>query len=139
MSGARSSKISENYKFNKTDFNKKINLLNDSIDVAQFYSNQLGTSLMPISLSRYHNYNDISEEYFNTKRKENNTLLSNQNVNVRNVYDFYIELSNLQKDYENPNFTEIDKRNKIKLVVDTANSVTKMIISELTDDDLYVK
>lgn len=136
--GSTSSKIRDNYKFNKTDFDKKTNIITDSIDLTHFYTNEL-SSVMPLTLQRYYNYNSITEEYFNTKRKENNTELLNQNPRVKNLYDFYIQLNLLQSKYENPNMTDSDKRNEIKLIVETSISITKMLIHELAQDDLYLQ
>lgn len=133
--GNRHSK--ENYKFNKFDFNRKIVILQDSLDLIQFYANELSNQIMPISLSRYHNYNEVTEEYFNSKRKESNIQLMNQNAKTRNLYDFYIQLTLLPKEYEDPNMTETDKRSKIKLVLETATSINKILISELASNNLY--
>jgi hypothetical protein len=133
--GNRHSKSS--YKFDRVDFDKKIVILQDSLDFIQFYANELSNQVMPVSLSRYHNYNETTEEYFNSKRKESNIQLMNQNAKTRNLYDFYIQLTLLPKEYEDPNATETDKRNKIKLVLETATSINKILVSELTSNDLH--
>ena len=136
--GNSSSKIHTKYKFDKKNFDKKMTIIQDSIDLTHFYINELSNGVMPMTLSRYYNYNSVTEEYFNNKRKDTIIELLNQNAKVRNLYDFYIQLTLLQSRYENGNMTNDDKRNEIKLIVDTSISITKMLISELTDDDLYL-
>jgi hypothetical protein len=135
--GNKSSKL--NYKLNKNEFDEKIVILQDSIDLAHFYATELSNQVMPIKLTRYQNYNEKTEEYFNTTRKDNNIELLNQNAKTRNLYDFYIQLTLLPKEYENPNSTELDKRNLIKLIFTTSYNITKMLLSELTENDLYKK
>jgi hypothetical protein len=135
--GNKSSKL--NYKLNKNEFDEKIVILQDSIDLTHFYATELSNQVMPIKLTRYQNYNEKTEEYFNTTRKDNNIELLNQNAKTRNLYDFYIQLTLLPKEYENPNSTELDKRNLIKLIFTTSYNITKMLLSELTENDLYKK
>ena len=137
--GNSSSKVHTKYKFDKQNFDKKMAIIQDSIDLTHFYINELSNSVMSVTLSRYYNYNSVTEEYFNNKRKDTSIELLNQNAKVRNLYDFYIQLTLLQSRYENGNMTNDDKRNEIKLVVDTSTSITKMLISELTNDDLYLE
>ena len=65
------SEIIENVcKYQKNDFNNKIEVLRDSHVLMQYYANVLLGEKMPMTLPEYKNYNATSESHFNTKRKE---------------------------------------------------------------------
>lgn len=118
-------------KYNKDDFNKKIDVLRDAHALMQYYTELLLNEKMPINLPEYKNYNDISEEYFNTRRKEEMGDLQAINPKVRNYYDFFNALSNLQAEYERNDITENERRNKIRNIFNISYIVLKLLVEDL--------
>jgi len=118
-------------KYQKDDFNNKIDVLRDAHELMQYYANLLLTEKMPMNLPEYKNYNATSEEHFNKKRKEEMPDLLAVNQKIRNYYDFYNGLNNLKAEYERNDITENERRNKIKDVFSISYAVLRLLIEEL--------
>jgi hypothetical protein len=118
-------------KYQKDDFNNKIEVLRDAHGLMQYYANLLLTEKMPMNLPEYKNYNQTSEEHFNKKRREEMSDLMSINTKIRNYYDFYNGLNNLQGEYERNDITENERRNKIKDVFAVSYAVLRLLIEEL--------
>ena len=125
-------KIIENVcKYQKEDFNNKIEVLRDAHALMQYYANQLLAEKMPLNLPEYKNYNPTSEEHFNKKRREEMSDLQAVNPKIRNYYDFYNGLNNLQLEYERNDITENERRNKIKDVFAVSYAILRLLVEEL--------
>lgn len=118
-------------KYQKDDFNNKIEVLRDAHALMQYYANLLLTEKMPMNLPEYKNYNPTSEDHFNKNRKEEMSDLMSINPKIRNYYDFYNGLNNLQGEYERNDITENERRNKIKDVFSVSYAVLRLLIEEL--------
>lgn len=118
-------------KYQKEDFNAKIDVLRDAHALMQFYASLLLSEKMPINLPEYRNYNSTSEEHFNKKRKEEMQDLMGLNPKIRNYYDFYNGLNNLQGEYERNDITENERRNKIKDIFNISYAVLRLLVEEL--------
>lgn len=120
-----------NCTFNKVDFNSKLDIIRDTHNVLQFYANLLLLEKLPISLPEYKNFNQITEVSFNVRRKEPIGNLTAFNSKLTTYYDFYKALENLPKEYERPDITSQDRRNKITEIFNTCHVVLKELIDEL--------
>jgi hypothetical protein len=118
-------------KYQKDDFNNKIEVLRDSHALMQYYANLLLGEKMPMTLPEYKNYNATSENHFNNKRREEMSDLMSINPKIRNYYDFYNGLNNLQSEYERNDITENERRNKIKDVFSVSYAILKLLVEEL--------
>lgn len=118
-------------KYQKDDFNNKIDVLRDSHALMQYYANLLLSEKMPMTLAEYKNYNSTSEEHFNKKRREEMSDLMSINPKIRNYYDFYNGLNNLQSEYERNDITENERRNKIKDVFAVSYAILRLLVEEL--------
>jgi hypothetical protein len=116
--------------YKKDDFNNKIEILKDAHALVQYYASLLLAEKMPMNLE-YRNYNPTSEDYFNTKRKMEMGDLQAANPKIRNYYDFYNGLNNLQVEYERNDITENERRNKIKDVFNVSYIVLKLLVEDL--------
>jgi hypothetical protein len=120
-------------KYQKQDFNTKINVIKDAHTVLQFYASILLKEKMPVQLPEYKNYSDVSEDYFNQKRKDQYEELSSINPKINNYYDFYNALRILQQEYERGDITENERRSKILNIFDISYAILKKLIEELSD------
>jgi hypothetical protein len=118
-------------KYQKDDFNNKIEVLRDSHGLMQYYANLLLGEKMPMTLAEYKNYNATSEEHFNKTRREEMSDLMSINPKIRNYYDFYNGLNNLQSEYERNDITENERRNKIKDVFAVSYAILRLLVEEL--------
>lgn len=118
-------------KYKKDEFNNKIEILKDAHGLIQYYASLLLSEKMPINLPEYKNYSSVSEDHFNTKRKNEMADLQAANPKIRNYYDFYNGLNNLQAEYERNDITENERRNKIKDVFNISYIVLKLLVEEL--------
>jgi hypothetical protein len=126
------SEIIENVcKYQKDDFNNKIDVLRDAHGLMQYYANLLLTEKMPLNLPEYKNYNPTSEDHFNKKRKEEMPDLMSINAKIKNYYDFFNGLNNLQGEYERNDISENERRNKIKDVFGVSYIVLRLLVEEL--------
>lgn len=117
--------------YKKDDFNNKIEILKDAHGLVQYYASLLLSEKMPMNLPEYKNYSPTSEDHFNTKRKTEMADLQAANPKIRNYYDFYNGLNNLQVEYERNDITENERRNKIKDVFNISYIVLKLLVEEL--------
>lgn len=118
-------------KYKKDEFNNKIEILKDAHGLIQYYASLLLSEKMPINLPEYKNYSSVSEDHFNTKRKNEMADLQAANPKIRNYYDFYNGLNNLQVEYERNDITENERRNKIKDVFNISYIVLKLLVEDL--------
>jgi len=118
-------------KFNKIEFSVKTQIIADSYSVAHYYSEELLLPVMPTSLLKYQNFNELSENYFNTRRRESIPELTALNPKINNYYDFYLALTQLRAEYENNDLNEADRRNKLKLVFEIAFKIVQLLTYEL--------
>lgn len=118
-------------KYKKDEFNNKIEILKDAHGLIQYYASLLLSEKMPMNLPEYKNYSSVSEDHFNTKRKNEMADLQAANPKIRNYYDFYNGLNNLQAEYERNDITENERRNKIKDVFNISYIVLKLLVEEL--------
>ena len=118
-------------KYKKDEFNNKIEILKDAHGLIQYYASLLLSEKMPMNLPEYKNYSSVSEDHFNTKRKNEMADLQAANPKIRNYYDFYSGLNNLQAEYERNDITENERRNKIKDVFNISYIVLKLLVEEL--------
>lgn len=132
-SNSRTIKKAIDCKYNKTDFMLKLNILKNAYEVSTFYGNEFASySPLPSRLIKYLNYNDITEQFFNTTRKDDIEELIEINSKIRNYYDFYIALNSLNVEYENPNLTENERRIKLKIVFEISYKIVELLIQELS-------
>ena len=130
--GNTSSKAKAQYcKFNKTEFSTKIQLIADAYSVAHFYSDELLAPQMSVALLKYQNYNELSENYFNTRRHEVIPELVALNPKINNFYDFYVALSQLHIEYERKDLNDSERRDKLKLVFEIAFKIVQILTFEL--------
>ena len=118
-------------KYQKDDFNNKIEVLRDVHALMQYYASLLLSEKMPMNLPEYRNFNAVSEDYFNKRRKDEMNDLMEANPKIRNYYDFYNGLNNLKAEYEKNEITENERRNKIKDVFSISYVILKMLVEEL--------
>lgn len=118
-------------KFNKTEFSVKTQIIADSYSIAHYYSEELLMPSLPTSLLKYQNYNELSENYFNTRRRESISELTSLNPKINNYYDFYLALGQLRIEYERDDLNETDRRNKLKLVFEIAFKIVQLLTYEL--------
>ena len=123
--------IAQMCSYNKEDFNKKLNILRDSHSLTQYYASVLLSEKMPITLKEYINYNEESEDYFNTRRKETIDDLQSANPKIKNYYDFYDALNNLQNEYERNDISENERRSKITDVFNVSYTIMRLLIEDL--------
>lgn len=117
--------------FNKKDFNQKLDIIRDTHSVLQFYANLLLLEKLPISLPEYKNFNQATEDSFNSRRKETIASLTSFNPKLATYYDFYNALLNLSKEYEKPDITSQERRAKITEIFNTCHVVLKELVEEL--------
>jgi hypothetical protein len=118
-------------KFNKTEFSTKTQIIMDAYSVAHYYSNELLLSVMPQSLLNYQNYNELSINYFASRKFEKIPDLIELNPKIQNFYSFHIALLQLHIEYERPELTESEKRDKIKAVFEIAFKIVQILTNEL--------
>jgi hypothetical protein len=117
--------------YNKIDFQTRVDIIRDAHTMVQYYANLLLSEKMPMQLPEYKNYIDASETYFNTRRKDTIPDLNAVNSKIRNYYDFYNALSNLQQEYEKNEITENERRRKVKDIFEISYVVLRLLIEEL--------
>lgn len=115
-------------KYNKESFNSKLNIIRDAHNVSQYYASILLSEKLPLKLSMYLNYNDLSEEYFNPTRKIILTDLDSS------YYQYYQYLNTLKELYEQPDNSENDRRKILTDIFNKCYIVQKYIIEDLWDD-----
>lgn len=120
-----------NCSFNKKDFNQKLDIIKDVHNVLQFYATLLLSEKMPNSLTEYKNFSPATEDAFNDRRKEPIANLTAFNSRLITYFDFYKALENLPKEYERPESTQQERRNKITEVFNTCHVVLQELIEEL--------
>jgi hypothetical protein len=116
--------------YNKNDFENKIIIIKDAHEIVQYYANLLMNEKMPLKFE-YLNYNSISEDYFNSRRKDVMGDLQSINSKINNYYDIYNGLNNLEREYEKNDITENERRTKITEVWKLTYAVLKLLIEEL--------
>lgn len=131
MGGGGSKPVAQNCVYNKRDFNRRIDIVKNAHEIVQFYASQLLREKMPVQLEEYKTYNEEAEKYFNTRRKEEIQSFIEINPKVKNFYDFYNALQNMQYEYEKTDITENERRAKITSVFNLAHLVLKLLIEEL--------
>lgn len=118
-------------KYNKQNFQERIDILRDAHSVMQYYADILLKAKMPTSLGEYRNYTESSEQFFNTRRKDQISDLQAINPKINNYYDLYNAILNLQNEYERGDITENERRSKITDVFNLTYSTLKALIEEL--------
>jgi hypothetical protein len=130
--GNTSSKTKAQFcKFNKVEFSTKIQIIADAYSVAHFYSDELLAHQVSLSLLKYQNYNELSENYFNSRRHEVIPELVALNPKINNFYDFYMALNELHLEYERRELDDNDRRNKLKSVFEIAFKIVQILTFEL--------
>jgi hypothetical protein len=131
--GGSSSKIqlAQSCKYNKSDFAVQIKIIQDSYDVAHFYASELLNPVISSKLIKYQNYNELSENYFITKRKEVIPELNSLNPKINNYYDFYLALGTLDLEYEKIGLSDSDRKKKLESIFTIANMITKLLVNDL--------
>jgi hypothetical protein len=125
-------KIAIDCKYNKTDFMLKLAILKDAYELSNYYGNEfISKTQLPNKLLKYINYNETTEQYFNTKRKDSFDELTDINPKIRNYYDFYMALNTFNVEYERPDMTEFERRNKLKNVFDISYKIVQLLVEEL--------
>jgi hypothetical protein len=132
MGGVSSSQKAQTCKYSKQDFTTRINVIRDAHSVMQFYASILLREQMPATLPEYKNYSGASEEYFNTKRKENIQELVSLNPKIKNHYDFYNALTFLQTEYERRDITDNERKSKITNIFDISYVLLKFLVDDLS-------
>lgn len=133
--GSFTSKIqlAQSCKYNKNDFAVQVKIIQDSYDVAHFYAGELLNPVISSKLIKYQNYNELSENYFITKRKEIIPELNSLNPKINSYYDFYLALGTLDLEYEKIGLTDSDKKNKLESIFTIANTITKLLVRDLNN------
>ena len=132
MGGSTSTLASaESCVMNKKTFNEKIDIIRDAHSLMQYYGSLLLAVRMPIKLDEYRQYSRVSEDYFNTRRKDTISDLQAINPAFNNYYDFYKALGVLQIEYERNDITEADRKKKLESVFNASYVVLKLLIEEL--------
>uniref|UniRef100_A0A6C0H6H7 Uncharacterized protein n=1 Tax=viral metagenome TaxID=1070528 RepID=A0A6C0H6H7_9ZZZZ len=117
--------------YTKADFQTKIDIIRDAHSIVHNYADLLLLEdKMPIQLPEYKNYMDVSENYFNTRRKDTIQDLQAVNPKIRNYYDFFNALSNLQSEYEKSE-GEKERRSKVRDVFEISYVILRLLIEEL--------
>lgn len=127
----QSADLAQNCVYSKTDFQTRVQIIQNAHSMVQFYANLLLSEKMPLQLQEYRNYSDVAENYFNSKRKETNSDIQEINPKLRNYYDFFNALNNLQMEYEKPEITESDRRRKVRDIFDVSYVVLRLLVEEL--------
>lgn len=122
--------VAKTCRYNKQEFNNKIAIVQDAHNVLQFYAKQLLSEKMPIQLD-YTNYNEISEDYFNTRRKDEIPEFTEANPKIKNYYDFYKAIESLDREYTRNDITENERRQKITDVFNLCQIVLTVLVNEL--------
>lgn len=117
--------------YKKEEFNTQIDVLRDAHTLMQYYASLLLSEKMPLNLPEYKNYNSTSEDHFNARRKKEMGDLQAANPKIRNYYDFYNGLNNLQAEYERNDITENERRNKVKDVFNISYIILKLLVEDL--------
>lgn len=115
-------------RFNKRNFNKRLDIIRDAHEVSQFYAELLLEERLPITLPEYKNYSDATEEYFNPTRKQNVADLG------MSYAQFYQYLNTLQMLYEKPDVTDKDRTVLITDVFKKCYIVQRALIEDLWYD-----
>lgn len=123
--------IAQHCKYNKKSFNKTLDVIRDAHYIVQYYSDILLQERMPTQLQEYINFNELSEDFFNSRRKDSIPELQIVNPKINNYYDFYTALSKLQREYEKPDNTHVERRQKITEVLRVGQTVLQLLIEEL--------
>jgi len=126
-----SAEVAQNCVFAKTDFQTKIEIIRDAHSMVQFYANLLLSEKMPFQLPEYKNYTEVSENYFNSKRKDTNNDIQEVNPRLRNYYDFFNALNSLQMEYERNEITENERRRKVRDIFEVSYVVLRLLVEEL--------
>lgn len=116
-----------NCTFSKVDFMRKVDIIKDAYEIMIHYGSFLTEPKMPITLPEYKQYNEVTEAYFSSLRKNEIQNLRS----VRTYYEFYKQLDNLKNDYERTDANENDRRQKINNVYQTSHAILKLLIEEL--------
>lgn len=119
--------------FQKQEFNEKIEVISDVHSVLQHYAKILLEERMPSTLARYANFGAVSEEYFNSRRKEKMQAILDVNPKLANYYDLYKALDNLQQEYEKPEMNEKERRAKITNVFLILQVALQTLVEELRE------
>ena len=130
-SSAVSTEVAQNCVFAKTDFQTKIDIIRDAHSMVQYYATLLLSEKMPLQLPEYKNYIEVSENYFNTKRKDTIQDIQDTNPKLRNYYDFFNALNTLQMEYEKNEITENDRRRKVRDVFEVSYVILRLLVEEL--------
>jgi hypothetical protein len=134
MGGMFSSNVEEvalTCQYNKRDFNTRLDIIRDAHGIVQYYAGLLLDEKLPMQLPEYRNFNADSEEYFNSKRREQNPGLTAVNPRLNSYYDFYNALGNLQREYEKTDITGSERRTKITEVFKSSYTVMQSLIEDL--------
>jgi hypothetical protein len=118
-------------KYQKADFNNKIQIINDAHNLLQFYASALMKDKMPLQMQEYRNFGEIAEDYFNAQRKTVLDALAGVNQKIQTYYDVYKALENLQAEYEKTDMTENERRAKITGVFEVLHVVLQLLVEEL--------
>lgn len=123
--------LAQNCLYTKADFQTKIDIIRDAHSMIQFYADLLLSEKMPIQLPEYKNYSEVSEAYFNTRRKDTIQDIQEVNPKIRNYYDFFNALNNLQLEYEKNEITENERRRKVRDVFEVSYVILRLLVEEL--------
>lgn len=115
--------------YNKTDFKTTISIIKDAHSVMQFYASFLLLPKLPSDVTMFKNYNDITEQVFNSRRKEEIPELTKINPAIKSYYNVLSMLDSIKGMY----ITSSDetKRSLIEQAFNLTYNVLVLLINEL--------
>lgn len=121
MGATESKTVAQHCKFSKQQFNYLLAIIKDSHSVMQFYASSKLLGLVPVNFIEYRTYSPISEEFFNSRRNDNDQ------VNYYQVYNF---ISNFKEMYEKLP-SEASRSEALDKAFNHTYSVVRKLIDEL--------